>query len=275
MNMLETLYRRYCAIVYMSSNSYEEETMKIHEFGTNGKEAVILIHPSLVSWDYFEYVIPLLAKDYHVLVPVLPGYDLEDHSEFTSIEEIASELEAEILKRNITRIHAIYGCSMGGSIVLRMAADRELNVSHYIMDGGITPYQLPWLLTRVIAVRDFALMAFGKLGGEKLMARAFSSTDYSKEDLAYVAGVMKHCSYRTLWNTFDSCNNYWMPKEPMKFDGVMHYWYAQKERKARDWDIRYMKKYVPDTVFSEFSGTDHGDLAAFYPERFADEIRKL
>ncbi len=34
--------------------------MKIHSFGNENRQVVVLIHPALVIWDYFEYVIPLL-----------------------------------------------------------------------------------------------------------------------------------------------------------------------------------------------------------------------
>ena len=140
--------------------------MRIYEYGKENPECILLIHPSLVTWDYFEYVIPLLEKRYHMLIPALPGYDLNDDSEFSTVEQIASELADDILKRGILEVKAIYGCSMGGSIALRMAADGKLKAKNYIMDGGITPYQLPWILTRFIAVRDFGMMALGKLGGK-------------------------------------------------------------------------------------------------------------
>ena len=55
-----------------------------------------------------------------------------------------------------------------------------------------------------------------------------------------------------------------MPKQPMRFSGKVHYWYAGKERNARDWDLKFMKKFVPDTVFKCFAGMDHGDMALFY-----------
>ena len=158
--------------------------MRIYEYGKENPECILLIHPSLVTWDYFEYVIPLLEKHYHLLIPALPGYDLNDDAEFSSVEQIASELADDILRKGILEVKAIYGCSMGGSIALRMAADGKLKAKNYIMDGGITPYQLPWILTRFIAVRDFGMMALGKLGGEKLIVKAFSSTQYSEEDLS-------------------------------------------------------------------------------------------
>ena len=249
--------------------------MRIYEFGLENPEHILLIHPSLVTWDYFENVIPLLEKHVHLLIPALPGYDLKDDSEFSSVEQVASELADGILQKGIQEVQAVYGCSMGGSIALRMAADGKLRARNYVMDGGITPYQLPWILTRFIALRDFGMMALGKLGGERVIVKAFSSTRYSEEDLKYVAGIFRHCTYKTLWNTFDSCNNYKMPKETMRFPGKVHYWYAEKERGARDWDLRYMKKFVPDTVFKCFEGMDHGDMALFHPDRMARELLRL
>ena len=249
--------------------------MRIYESGKENPECILLIPPSLVTWDYFENVIPLLEKNYHLLIPALPGYDLEDGSEFSSVERIASQLAEDLLEKGIREVKAIYGCSMGGSIVLRMAADGKLKARHYVMDGGITPYQLPWILTRFIALRDFGMMALGKLGGGKVIVKAFSSTQYSEEDMKYVANIFRHCTYKTLWNTFDSCNNYKMPKEVLRFPGMIHYWYAEKERKARDWDLKYMEKFVPDTIFKSFEGMDHGDMALFYPERMAQELSSL
>ena len=104
--------------------------MKIREFGLENPECILLIHPSLVTWDYFEYVIPHLEKHYHLLIPALLGYDLEDSSEFSSVERIASELADDVLKKGIREVKTIYGCSMGGSIALRMAVDEKLKAQN-------------------------------------------------------------------------------------------------------------------------------------------------
>lgn len=37
--------------------------MNIHEFGKENKETILLIHPSVVKWDYFENVIPSAAEE--------------------------------------------------------------------------------------------------------------------------------------------------------------------------------------------------------------------
>lgn len=180
--------------------------MQIKEFGTQNERVIVLVHPSLVTWDYFEYVIPLLEKEYRLVVPVLPGYDLDDSSDFVSVEQHAAQISAWLIGRGVTHVHAVYGCSMDGSIALRMAVDGRVAIGHCVMDGGMTPYQLPYLLTRPIALRNFLMVALGKLGGERLLVEAFSSTEFSGEDIQYVANILRRCSYRTIWNTFDSCN---------------------------------------------------------------------
>ena len=38
--------------------------MTLHEFGKENRRVVVLIHPSVVMWDYFEYVIPLMEEKY-------------------------------------------------------------------------------------------------------------------------------------------------------------------------------------------------------------------
>ena len=62
--------------------------MTIHEFGTENKNVIVLIHPSLVMWDYFEYLIPLMQNRYHLIIPALPGYDESRPRDFTSVKEV-------------------------------------------------------------------------------------------------------------------------------------------------------------------------------------------
>lgn len=37
--------------------------MIVHGFGKDNDKHIVLIHPSLTQWDYFEYVIPYLEKE--------------------------------------------------------------------------------------------------------------------------------------------------------------------------------------------------------------------
>ena len=249
--------------------------MVIHEFGKENIKTIMLIHPSVVKWDYFEKVIPLLAKDYHLLVPALPGYDFDNNSDFTSVEEIACELNDWMKGNGCDKLYAVYGCSMGGSIALLVTLGEKIPIQHCIMDGGITPYQLPWIITRFIALKDYCMMMLGRLGGIGLLEKVFATDDYSKEDLQYVADVLKHCSKKTLWRTFDSCNNYKIPKPIPKISTKIHYWYTDKEEKERKKDIRYMKENFSKTEFEILSNLGHGGLVLLKPEMFVKMVDTL
>ena len=249
--------------------------MNIHEFGIGNPKTLLLIHPSVVKWDYFENVIPLLEKNYHLLVPALPGYDFNNDSDFTSVEEIASELNLWLKANGDPELYAVYGCSMGGSIALMVALGQMFPIRHCIMDGGITPYQLPWIATRFIALKDYLMMMLGRTGGVALLEKAFATDDYSKEDLQYVADVLKHCSRKTLWSTFDSCNNYRVPEPVPKMETQIHYWYAKGEEKERKQDIAYMKRKFPQTKFDILPELGHAGLVLLKPDLFVEMIDRL
>lgn len=250
-------------------------TVNIHEFGKENQETILLIHPSVVKWDYFENVIPLLQENYHLLVPALPGYDFENDSDFTGVEQIASELNAWLKAKGYTELYAVYGCSMGGSIALMVALEQMVKIKHCVMDGGITPYQLPWLVARVIALKDYLMMMLGRAGGVALLEKAFATDQYSKEDLQYVADVLRHCSRKTIWRTFESCNNYKVPEPAPKLDTQIHYWHAKGEEKERKQDINYMKRKFPQTEFEVLPALGHAGLALLRPKLFAEMICAL
>lgn len=250
--------------------------MNIHEFGKGNGDVIVLIHPSAVMWDYFEYVIPLLKDRFRLVVPVLPGYDVTTpDTDYTSVGQIASELEEWLDANGCHRVACLYGCSMGGSVVLRMLADGNLDIVSAMADGGITPYRLPWVVTRLIAVRDFLMVCAGRWGGVKILEKAFASDEYSDDDLRYVSRVLHFMSYKTIWRTFESCNNYQMPTETQTPDARVQYWCAEAERKDRDWDLKYMREMFPEAEIIMLAGVGHGGMATGKPQEFAERIEKL
>jgi hypothetical protein len=249
--------------------------MTIHEFGKENDKVIVLVHPSIVMWDYFEYVIPLMEENNHLVIPAIPGYDPDEKSDFTSVEEISSELERWLIENKLNDVTCLYGCSMGGSIVTRMLADNVINIKNAVIDGGITPYRLPWIITRFIAIKDFIMIYIGKIGGAKLLEKAFSTDELSEEDASYAAGVLKMLSAKTIWRTFESCNNYSMPKHPYTDCEHVEYWVAEKEIKDRRFDVAYIRKAFPYTVFRIIKDVGHGGLAPFNPEKFVRGIEKV
>lgn len=245
--------------------------MNIYEFGQENGACVLFLHASCTAWDFYEESIRSLSEQYHVIVPAMPGHDLTTNEDYTSVEEIAAELERWLLERGQIHVHGLYGLSMGGSVVLRLLADHKITFDKAVIDAGITPYQLPWLLTRFIALRDFWMVELGK-NSRKLLELAYPPEKYGAEGLDYMEQVMKHMSARTIWRVFDSCNNYAMPKPIPAVPAEMQYWYGSLEKKARVWDIDYVKKNFPKTKFVEIPGLDHAEYALLHPAEFAGRM---
>lgn len=245
--------------------------MNIHEFGQENRECVLFLHASCTGWDFYEESIRLLAQRYHVIVPAMPGHDLTTNEDYTSVEEITEALENWLLARGYSRVHGLYGLSMGGSMVIRLLADNKIQFDKAVIDAGITPYQLPWILTRFIAVRDFLMVELGK-HSRRLLELAYPLEKYGAEDLDWMERMLKHMSARTIWRVFDSCNNYSMPKPVPVPSTEIQYWYGSLEKKARAWDIDYVKKNFPGTKFVEIGGLDHAEYALLHPEEFTARI---
>jgi hypothetical protein len=79
-------------------------------------------------------------------------------------------------------------------------------------------------------------------------------------------------SYKTIWNTFESCNNYDMPKNVPEFKGHLQYWYGDKEAKDRAEDIKYVRRHFPKTKFIKFKNMGHASMASLYPQKMVERL---
>ena len=248
--------------------------MNIYEVGQKNDKSLVMIHGACMSWDMFQDSIDDLKKDFHIFAVAVPGHDLTTDEEFTTVEDIANRIETELIARGLHEIDVLYGLSMGGGFVIRMLADNRLPVNHAVIDAGITPYELPRPITRLILLRDFLMTEWGK-HSKKALSLAFPPEKYTQEGIDYMYEVMRHMSARTIWRVFDSTDNYAMPVSFPSLDTGIEYWYGQEEKKARKLDIAWVKKHIPGVRFREIPGMDHGQYALMQPKQFADDLRSI
>ncbi|MBQ8160763.1 MAG: alpha/beta hydrolase [Clostridia bacterium] len=243
--------------------------MTFHKFGRPNLPLMILLQPSCLRWDVFESVIEKLKDEYHLLVPAFPGYDPDKpEDDFPGVEEVAGEIADYLVSQNRQEVEAIYGLSMGGSVVFRLLTDPRLHFCHVVIDAGISPYQMPYLLTRCAAVRDYVGIRIGKHLSPTILARLFSAQKFSQEDLQYLQTVLRGMSSRTIWNSFESCNNFSFPAVCPKTWDHMVYWYGEKERSKRTKELKFMTEHFPQIHRLCLQGMDHGDLLIVYPDLF-------
>jgi pimeloyl-ACP methyl ester carboxylesterase len=246
--------------------------MNIYEFGLDNEQILLMFHGSCMSWDMFQEDIDSLEKYYHIIIPALPGHDLKNNSNYTSVEKIAEDMQEWLLMRNIRQVHGIYGLSMGGSIVIRLLANNRIHFGNAIIDAGITPYSYPKVITNLIAVKDFFFTELGK-HSRKMLEFGFSPQKYPKEVIDSLKKVLKHMNATTIYRVFKSCNNYSMPSVIPELETRIQYWYGTVEKKQRELDIAYVKKVFTVTEFVEFKNLDHGEFAMRYPKEFVEKVQ--
>ena len=245
----------------------------IHEFGKGNPDVLLMYPPLGCRWDIYDYVRPALEKQFHVMIVSYPGLDEEQpRAEFTSVEQVAAEVEAILLERGLHHVKCLFGCSMGGGMVARMISTGRITADFSIMDGGMTPYELPKIATYLIGIRDYLMTAAAKVMGVKALREVMNPDKFSEEDAKYMLDCLKFMSRKTIWRCFYSANNYKLNLPLKKPAGRVIYWYGSEEKKDRAWDIRYIQKHLPWAELMENEGVGHAELFTLYPERFTEKM---
>lgn len=137
----------------------------------HGQAQALLFFPCTAEpvWAFAE-TIALLSKTWHVLQVVFDGHQPEYPGDFTSVEQAVDEVVKYLKNREISRLDAAYGCSLGGACLPRFLALGKILVDRAAIDGGITPYQLPYLVRRLILARD--VLAFKLVAGSRKILEA-------------------------------------------------------------------------------------------------------
>lgn len=85
----------------------EGNALNIHEFGKQNSDILLMFHGACMYWNMYEEALGILAEHYHVIIPALPGHDLDTDENFTSIEQIDSEIEDWLLARGDRQIEYV------------------------------------------------------------------------------------------------------------------------------------------------------------------------
>ena len=248
--------------------------MKILEHG-QAQARTLLFFPCTAEpvWVFAE-TIALLSQKWHVFQVVFDGHQPEYPGDFTSVEQTVDEVIAELKARGVTRLDAAYGCSLGGACLTRFLALGKIPVKRAVIDAGITPYQMPFVLRCLACLRDF--LGFRLVTkNRKVLEAAYPPDRWTlpgrdpAEEYDALTAYLKTYSRRTVRNIFWSANNYALPQKPVQTSCRIAYWYGEEEKKARCSNIRFIQAYFPQAQLCGIPKMDHAELVMLHPEEFA------
>lgn len=246
--------------------------MNIYEFGKNNRRKLLFFQGSCTSWKDYLPSIELLARRYHVIVPAYDGHEPEEKTDFISVEKTVDDTSRYLLEHGYDELHAVYGLSIGGGMVLRLLTEGKIVVHKVIIDGGIAPYEMPHWLTRLILVRDFLMIMFIRSSYFvfKLFIDPKRWTPEDGDEEKYKEGFyfLKGLSRKSVWNIFDSANNYDMPEPLPDLYAKIQFWFGSLEKNARKRDIKWVLKHVKGVQMWEIPNMEHGELVIMHPQLF-------
>ena len=254
--------------------------MQIWEHGQEHERTLLFLPCTAEPVWAFSETIALLSRKWHVFQVIYDGHQPEYPGDFTSVEQTVDEVTDYLKSRGVARLDAAYGCSLGGACLTRLLALGDIPVGRAIIDGGITPYQLPYLVRKLhlaLDVLSFKLVA----NNRKVLEAAFPPERFTLpghdavKEYDEIARYLKTYSARTIRNVFWSGNNYALPATPAKSATKLTYWYGDDEKKERRSNIRFIKRYFPQIRIHGIPKMAHAELVIVHPEEFCRYAEKF
>ncbi len=238
--------------------------MTVVEFGTQNKDAVILLHGGGLSWWNYREAAKLLAEKYHVVLPVLDGH-AGSGTPFTSIEENAARLISYIDANFGGQVLVIGGLSLGGQIVVEMLSQRS-DISCYalIESALVKPMKLTHALIGPTFGMSYGLIKqrwFAKIQADYLGIPKALFEDYYRDTCAItkadmIAFLKANCAYECKTS---------LGETRLKVKIIAG---AREQKNILD-SAKLLHKAIPGSQIEILPGLRHGDLSLNKPERYA------
>ena len=251
--------------------------MHVQEFGKENSRKIVLVPGNMMSWRQFEHVIPLLAKDFHVITVSTDGYDGTGETTFTTSAASAEKLEAYIRDHLDSHVDMIFGESFGSATAGTLFHRQRVQADSLILSGpqymslGI----FNGFVTKVIPHNQYRL--YNKIQGRKKLPwllKLYTRID-DESLLAQFSATPKNITLQTLQNCAKEGLQLYRDIDAYAPDpeAKVAVWYGEKEPNMKK-AVKKLRRAFPAMEVHPFEGLGHGEIIA-HPVIMAEEIRKF
>lgn len=110
--------------------------MRVYHYGNESNPPLILIHGFQCPLGIWQWHVTRYKKDFHVIVPELPGHNPECYESFSSFQNCAIHIEEFCKTCNATKSVSIYAISMGGLVASLLWQRGILEIDRIIMESS-------------------------------------------------------------------------------------------------------------------------------------------
>lgn len=118
----------------------------LDESGRGNADAVVLLHGLGTSGWMWHRIAPVLAEDFHVLVPDLPGHGRSDRP-WVSLGDTVQAVAELVRSRTVAGRAHVVGLSLGGYVAALLAANEPAVVRSVVVSGvNVLPFPHPAMM---------------------------------------------------------------------------------------------------------------------------------
>lgn len=252
--------------------------MKFYTFGARKNPAILLLPGTCCTWNAnFGEVIPLLERRFFVVCASYDGFDESEDTVFPDMLTETQRIEEYITAEFNGEIHAVYGCSLGGSFVGLLVQRKNIRIRHAILGSSDLDQAgkcKAWIQSRIVAGMLAKMVHTGELPGfmKKRLEKKSEEEKKTAQKMLKAFGLdgtkREYIKKESIRNQFYS--DLVTPlEERIGAEGTtVHVFYATKM--GEQYYDRYLRHFAdPDVIRHELQ---HEELLFSYPETWAEEV---
>jgi len=244
--------------------------MNVKEYGSSGRQTIMLLHGGGLSWWSCREAAEHLAEDYHVVLPVLDGH-AESENDFTGIEDNAARLISYIDERFGGSVLMIGGLSLGAQILVEMLSERKDICSFAMVESALAlPMNVTYHLTGPMINMSYGLIKkrwFSRLQFRSLRLKADLYDDYYRDTCAItkqnmIAFLKANARYELKPSLADT-------------EAEVCIAVGQKEQRIMRKSAQRLHSVVPGSRLDIMRSMHHGEFSVNHAEEYAQYVRRL
>lgn len=243
--------------------------MNFRTLGNKVAPTLMLIPGLGVSYEIFLPLIGLLEDRFHIIAVEVGGFTLDRHTDFTSVDDQASQIVEYVKEHHAGHLDVAYGLSLGGKILSRVLERNEVVIDHAVMDAAPLLPLPRWLVGPLRYLQCANVWTCYHWTG---FWRWVFRSHYFDVLLDECRKVYPFGGSKAV---LDGYKSVYTNKLGSITGADIHYWYGTLEAFVAKPQARHLKALCPEAHIEIFKGLNHGQLLIDHPDQVAERITCL
>ena len=241
--------------------------MNFRTLGNKVAPTLMLIPGLGVSYEIFLPLIGLLEDRFYIIAVEVDGFTLDCHTDFTSVDDQASQIVEYVKEHHAGHLDVAYGLSLGGKILSCVLERNDVVIDHAVMDAAPLLPLPRWLVGPLRYLQCANVWTCYHWTG---FWRWVFRSHYFDVLLDECRKVYPFGGSKAI---LDGYKSVYTNKLGSITGADIHYWYGTLEAFVAKPQAKHLKALCPEAHIEIFKGLNHGQLLIDHPDQVAERIK--